>query len=248
MVSVVAQKKQSLLTGVIKDSISTVKSAHIINLNTKDGASSNDFGKFQVPVSIGDTLLISSVQHHLLYKVITVEHVQNKNITIYLSSKRHQLDEVLIKKNNLSGSLALDVKRKKQGPPEINAVTLGLPFAGQKKLSQIDRKLRTASSSSGGIPLDQILNVISGRMKKLHEEKKVVEENNDVDAMLKKVKHFLTSNFNIKEEDHYRFLYYCRADSLFNKSIINNELTLIKFLHLKSKDFYKAQKEVKTDE
>ena len=242
------QNKSLLLTGEVKDSVEFVKNAHIINLKTKGGASSNDFGGFQILASVGDTLLISSVQHYTLYKVITEEHITNKKISIYLTSKRHQLKEIVLKKTNLTGSLISDMKRKKKGTKEINAVTLDLPFAGNKKLSQIDRKLHTATSSGGLIPLDLILNVLSGRLKKLKEEKKVVEENNDVDAMMEKMKHFLTSNFKIKEDDHYRFLYFCRSDSLFNKSLVTNELALIKFLQLKSKEFNKIQeKESKTD-
>ena len=233
------QNKSLLLTGEVKDSVEFVKNAHIINLKTKGGASSNDFGGFQI---------LASVQHYTLYKVITEEHITNKKISIYLTSKRHQLKEIVLKKTNLTGSLISDMKRKKKGTKEINAVTLDLPFAGNKKLSQIDRKLHTATSSGGLIPLDLILNVLSGRLKKLKEEKKVVEENNDVDAMMEKMKHFLTSNFKIKEDDHYRFLYFCRSDSLFNKSLVTNELALIKFLQLKSKEFNKIQeKESKTD-
>lgn len=245
---IIAQKKQYLLKGKVQDSIEIVKNANIVNLNTKDGASSNDFGGFQILASVGDTLLISSLQHYVLYQTITKEDITNKEFSIYLTSKRHQLDEVVLKKTNLTGSLMLDMKLKKKGPKEINAVTLGLPFAGRKKLSQIDRKLHTATSSGGLVPLDLILNVLSGRLKKLKEEKKVVEENNDVDVMMEKTKHFLTSNFKIKEKDHYRFLYFCRSDSLFNKNLVNNELALIKFLHLKSKEFNEIQeKESKAD-
>jgi len=240
-VLIIAQKKQYLLKGKVQDSIEIVKNANIVNLKTKDGASSNDFGGFQILASIGDTLLISSLQHYTLYQTITKEDITNKELSIYLTSKRHQLKEIVLKKTNLTGSLILDMKRKKNDPKEINAVTLGLPFAGRKKLSQIDRKLHTATTSGGLVPLDLILNILSGRLKKLKEEKKIVEENNDVDAMMVKMKHFLASNFKIKEDDHFRFLYFCRSDSLFNKKFINNELDLIKFLHLKSKEFNKIQ-------
>ena len=235
--NIFAQKKEELFNGEIKDSIVLTKNAHITNLRTKKGASTSEVGKFEIYASIGDSLKITSIQHKTHYRIITKYDLISKSISVTLTLNRHQLDEIIIKKNNLSGNLLLDMKRKKEGRKEINAITLKLPNAGKKKMSQIDRKIYTASSSSSGVSLDLLLNLLSGRIKKLKEEKKVVDENNDVEYMLEKVKHFLWSDFNIKEEHQYRFLYYCRSDSLFSKNTLKNELNLIEFLQKKSMEF-----------
>ncbi len=233
-----SQETSFKLKGTIKDSIDNVIDAHVINLRSKDGAFSNDVGRFSINVKIGDSLLISSVQHKPHKFFIKKEHQFEKNISIYLRLNRYELDEIVLKKTKLKGSLLSDIKQKLPAPPIINAVTLGLPNAGRKKLSYIDRRIQTASTSSGGIPLDLIINLISGRLKKLKKEKKLYEENIDVDKIYGKMKHFLTSNFKIKEEDHYRFLYYCRTDRRFQRNILNNEFSLIDYLHTKAKEFY----------
>lgn len=230
-------QKQYLFHGKINTKKSLVKEAHIINLTTGQGTYSNEYGEYRIYASLGDSLRISSVQHVTRIRIVTGYDLKSKVIDIELEEKTYELEEVVLKKTNLSGSLLSDMRQNKNQRKEINAVTLGLPNASNKKLSQIDRKLYTLSSSSSGVPLDLLFSILSGRYKKLKEEKRLVEENNDVEHMLKKVAHFLVSDFNIKEEYHYRFLYYCRTDSTFTKKLVNNELALIKFLQKKSKEF-----------
>ncbi len=219
-----------------------IKEAHIVNLKTNQGTYSNDLGKYQIQASLGDSLKITSVQYATIIRMVTKFDLKSKVINIYMKDKTYVLDEIVLKKTELIGSLALDMKRKKKARNEVSAVSLQLPNAGNKKMSHIERKIYTASTSSGGIPLNLLFNVFSGRMKKLREEKKIIEENNDVEFMLEKIKHFLVSDFNIKKEDHYRFLYFCRSDSTFNKGLLRDELALIKFLQLKSKEFNKNPK------
>jgi hypothetical protein len=236
-----AQEKH-LFSGRVLSQTSTIKEAHIINLKTNQGTFSNDFGEYKIYASLGDSLKISSVQFSTTIRMITKQDLKSKIIDIQLKEKTYVLEEIVLKKTNLTGSLISDMKRKKEGRKKITAISLGLPNAGNKKMSHIDRKLYTASTSSGGVPLDLLFNVLSGRMKKLREEKKVVEEDSDVEYMLGKIKHFLVSDFKIKEEYHYRFLYFCRSDSLFQKNLIYNELALIKFIQKKSIEFNKTLK------
>jgi hypothetical protein len=233
------QKKEHLFTGKIKDSLKFVKNVNIKNLRTINGTNSNIIGKFKINAAIGDSLKITSIQYKTRYWIITKYDVISKQIEITLSAKRYKLDEIVLKKHDLKGSLFFDMKRKKKTKNEVSAVSLGLPNAGNKKLSQIDRKLYTATTSSGGVSLDLIINLLSGRIKRLKKEQKIVDENNDVEFIFQKLKHFLTSDFKIKKEHQYRFLYYCRSDSLFNKKSLKDELVLIKFIHKKSIDVRK---------
>lgn len=244
LLTIVSKSQQKYtFSGTVLVEEKTIKEAHIVNLKTNQGTYSNDLGEYQIRASLGDSLKITSVQYATVIRMVTKFDLKSKTINIYMKDKTYVLDEIVLKKTELTGSLAMDVKRKRKARKEVSAVSLGLPNAGNKKMSHIDRKIYTASSSSGGIPLNLLFNVFSGRMKKLREEKKVITENNDVEFMLEKIKHFLVSDFNIKKENHYRFLYFCRSDSLFHRGLLRDELALIKFLQLKSKEFNRESKE-----
>lgn len=238
-----AQSTKHLFTGTIKGEKGIIKNAHIINLQTNQGTFSNQLGAYRIYASPGDSLQISSVQFDTKIRMVTQYDLKSKIIDITLEEKSYELDEIVLKKTKLTGNLFSDMNRNKPKRREISAVTLGLPNAGRKKMSQIERKLYSLSSSSSGIPLDLIISLITGRYKKLKETKKLITENHDVENMMKKIKHFLLSEYNIKEEYHYRFLYYCRTDSSFTKDVVTDELKLIKFLQQKSKEFNKIIEE-----
>lgn len=239
ILNVNAQNTQYLFTGKVTDGNGAIKNVHIVNLQTNQGTYSNELGEYRIYASLGDSLKISSVQYATKIRMVTNYDLKSKIINISLQEKSYELDEIVVKKTNLSGNLLSDIKRKPKHR-EISAVTLGLPNAGRKKMSQIDRKLYSLRSSSSGIPLGLLISLISGQYKKLKEEEKLIKENHDVEKMMEKIKHFLTSDFNIKEEDHYRFLYYCRNDSTFTKDVLKNEFALIEFLKKRSIEFQKT--------
>ena len=99
----------------------------------------------------------------------------------------------------MSGRLGIDVQKVIK-EDKISAVTLGLPNAGRKKIKKVDREIYTATTSSGGISLDHIINTLSGRIKMLRKKKVIVEEDIDVQILLKQYNYDLEKNFNIQKE------------------------------------------------
>ena len=77
-----AQQKKVEFIGYVKDSTEIIKDAHIINLSTKIGTSSNDFGSFMIPVYKNDTLQITSLRHQTFFLIITEKLFQKKSATI----------------------------------------------------------------------------------------------------------------------------------------------------------------------
>ncbi|MGB0891356.1 MAG: hypothetical protein ACPGUU_03315 [Flavobacteriaceae bacterium] len=114
-----AQQKKISFIGYVKDSVEIIKDAHVINLNTKIGTSSNEFGSFIIPVYKNDTLQITSLRHQTFFLVITEKLFQKKSATIVLKDKTYVLDEVSIKRHNLDGILGTDMK---QTPEDIAVV------------------------------------------------------------------------------------------------------------------------------
>ena len=236
---VLIAQRSTFVKGQIRDSIGTVSNATILNLNTKRGTVSNDDGVFEIRVRLGDSLRLSSVQHITKIIYISKATFAHKKIAIQLLIETNVLEAFELKKHDLSGRLGIDVKKVVRNDNEISAVTLGLPNAGRKKMKKVDREIYTATTSSGGISLDHLLNTLSGRIKMLRKKKQIVEEDMDVQILLKQYNYDLEKNFNIRKDDTIRFLYFCRTDTLFKKALFNNEFSLIKFLEEKAIEFNK---------
>lgn len=229
---------QKNISGVVRDSLGVVKNAHIVNLKSGKGTVSNDQGEFEISVNLGDELEITSVQHTKTIVTIANITLKSRKIEIILKIKTYELEEFQLKKTNLIGSLGIDLKDVPiDNTPKIDAVSLGLPFAGMKILSPIDRKIRTATSASGGIPLDFMLNVISGRLKKLKEEKRVIAENDDIQYMHESYRFFIQDYFKIKKDELYRFLQFCVEDPRYRRNMLKDKLKMISFLKLMSEKF-----------
>lgn len=110
-------------------------------------------------------------------------------------------------------------------------------------MKQIDRKIYTATGGGNILSVDLIINSISGRLKKLKFQKKLVEEDEAVLKILTEYKFNLATNFNIHKDNEYQFLYFCVKDSLFKKEYSKNKFEFIQFLQKKTIEFNKLKKE-----
>lgn len=234
-------QKTKPIYGAIIDSIGPVLDANILNKNSKTGTNSNSEGEFKIYAQIGDTLVISSIQHQTKKIIVNERSFVSFNFKINLKLKTYELNEFELKKHTLLGILALDINNIKKNENEISAVTLGLPNAGIPLLKPIDRKIYTATTSNGLIPLDLILNSITGRLKQLKQEKKITEEDAVVAKLYSEFKFNLVPNFKIDKEDEYRFLYYCVSDSTFIIERAKNKFDFINFLKAKAIEFNKLK-------
>lgn len=144
--TIFSQKKGILIYGKVVDSVSVVKNANVINLNTNKGTFSNDQGEFRIYVSQGDSLRISSVQHESILTIITKYTIDSKYFSIRLQKKTYKLDEIVLKKHNLTGSLTADRKqtpkdkRKEalKNTMDFSKVDMNAPVADD----HIDKKVR----------------------------------------------------------------------------------------------------------
>lgn len=109
-VSLFSQEKKTLLNGKLIDTLGVVKNANIVNLNTQKGTSSSDIGAFEIYVSLGDSLKISSIQHQTRFLKISASNYNNKIIIIPLLLKTYNLDSFDLKRHNLVGRLTIDSK------------------------------------------------------------------------------------------------------------------------------------------
>lgn len=235
-----SQDKRIEITGTLFDKIGKVINAHIINKNTKKGTFSDDNGSYTIRVKLGDELEITSIQHHTEKRTIANIIIKTKKLDLNLHLKDYLLEEVEVKKTNLSGILTADSKNIKNSDREIVMKNLGFnPHV--KKIPQIDRKIYTASSSAGLIPLDLIINTITGRIGLLKKEKKLLEKEQKLKAIENLYRKLIIQQLKIDSTEVSRFIYFTHFDKDFEKAYKGDDLKLIEFLQKQAKLFKKQQ-------
>ena len=138
---------------MLRDSTSLIKNVHIVNLNTEKGTFSNDYGQYRIVVSLGDTLRFSSVEYETVKKTITDRIYFSKKLNLVLKNKNYVLNEIVVKKHDLTGNLSIDRKKV----PEDTIATMG------KNLSTLIDEISKKSQKG-------ILNKPSKKDNKLAEE------------------------------------------------------------------------------
>jgi len=230
-----------LLKGKIKNDALGEISINIINLTQKTGTTNSLNGNFEIKVIENDTLLFSSIQYDKLKIRISKEILENGFLEVTLQENVNELEEVNINNYGLTGSLTQDTKNIKT----YTAAGFGLPVSKKPPLTQAERRIYSATHSSGGLPVDYLINVISGRLKYL----KQIKENQDLSILVNTTietfpPEFFTDYLHLSEDLIYRFVYYC-AEQHNLKYVIKtgNELDLIKFFEKISEEFLQLQKE-----
>jgi hypothetical protein len=142
-----------------------VDGIHVLNKTFLKFTITNTDGSFTIPARIGDTLTFSSLRYQIKEVLVTEQIISSKQVEVRLVEKINELDEVVVGKI-LTGSLNSDLANFKV-ENEINFYDLGIPgYVGKPKTKQ-ERLLNEATTGGGFIPLNPILNWISGRTKRL---------------------------------------------------------------------------------
>ncbi|MBC7523446.1 MAG: carboxypeptidase-like regulatory domain-containing protein [Flavobacterium sp.] len=87
-----------------------LSNVNIINVNRVKGTISNSKGSFEIEASPTDTLHITMIGFESIKVKVTNDWLKNGNAKIKLTEKAIALDEVIIKKYNLTGYLEVDTK------------------------------------------------------------------------------------------------------------------------------------------
>lgn len=99
------------IQGKVIDSAGVVKDVNVINLQSKKGTFTNDFGDYKMLVSIGDSVQFTSVNHQTITRVMTDFHYRSEVLDVFMPVKTVELDEFDLKRHDLDGYLSLDTKK-----------------------------------------------------------------------------------------------------------------------------------------
>lgn len=205
---------------------------HVINKSALKFTITNNKGEFVIPAKLNDTIVFSGVQYQPKEIVVTPLIVQSKTLAVYLIEQVNELDEVIVGKI-LTGNLMSDVENF-EAERDIDFYDLGIPgYTGVPK-TQSERRLVEATTGGGFLPLNPILNGISGRTKMLKNQIKL----ENLDECMYRVKsnfsELLFRDYELAEAYQMEFFYFASEDTEFpNLCKINNDIATYEFLKQK---------------
>jgi hypothetical protein len=219
----VQSQSLSLLKGKITSQIKELNEVYISNLRSESNTVTDKNGSFSMFVKIGDTLQFSGLQVVTKKVVIDENDVVKKLYVVNVQAKVIPLEEVEIRQY-----------------PNINAVSLGILQKPAKKYTPAERRLRTAGEFHwyspllipiGGMPLDGLINSISGRTAMLKKELKIERK----EYLLQKIEYlfkeeYFTENLKIPKEYVRGFWYYAVEDSKLTEAINSNNKMMARFI------------------
>ena len=139
------QSNEKLLRGkIVADSVSMAR-IDVVNLGNEKVTVTNNKGEFSILAKADDILVFSSMTLEMKRMLVDEDDLKSETITIYMTPKINELNEVIVKKNAAEG---------------ISIIP------GQKHYTPAERKLYTATSGL----LDAPLNWLSGRTEMLKKE------------------------------------------------------------------------------
>ncbi len=206
-----------------------VENIHVINKTAQLFTVTNTKGEFKISASINDTIVFTSIQHKTQNLIIDENIMASKICVVKLEEQVNELDEVTVGKI-LTGDLNSDINSA-EGDPPINFYDVGIPGYTGKIATQSERRLHEATSGGGFIPLNPILNGISGRTKMLKQQVRLEEKDN----LLHKIRINLSKDFftiyELDESLRTDFFYFCQEDPDFNLRCKNkSDIEIFEFL------------------
>ena len=223
------------ISGQVKASANTY-GIHIINKTSSKFTITDDDGKFVIPARLYDTILVSGVQYKLNEFVVNDIILQTKRVTVNLEDKVNELDEVVVGKI-LTGDLMSDIENS-DAKRDINFYDLGIPGYTGRRATQTERRIYEAKTGSGLVPLNPLLNWISGRTKRLNQQLAREKKEKAVQAVASKYTELLFEKTSLTTTQQKEFFYFSADDIEFMPLYYTgNELKMLQFLQEKLKAF-----------
>lgn len=190
-----------------------VEGIHIINKSLLKFSITDSDGSFEIPAKINDTILFSGIRYLVVSKIVDESNIKMGWI-VKLDEKINELDEVVLG-NNLTGYLDTDVENS-DIKSSVNFYNVGIPGYTGKQKTQSERRLYEATSGSGLVPLNPILNAISGRTKKLKSHISIERKELCAKSLESKFGVLLFEEFPLKTHQKREFMLTLIDDTNFN--------------------------------
>jgi hypothetical protein len=211
------------LKGKVVCSVKELNEVNVYNLRSESSTATNENGDYTLFVKVGDTLKFTNLQ------------IETKKLVIQDSDLKKTLLVTTLFPNIIELQ-TVEIKEYKN----INAVSLGILSKPAKKYTPAERKLRTAEEFHwyspllipfGGMPLDGLINSISGRTTMLKKEL-VIEKK---EKLLLKIENqfgydYFTQKLKIPQENVRGFWYYAIEDERIENALNTKNKTKASFI------------------
>ncbi|WP_396194948.1 carboxypeptidase-like regulatory domain-containing protein [Flavobacterium sp.] len=151
-------------TIVNDNSLLPIPNANIININKVKGVTTNASGFFEMEVSVSDTLHISILGYRSLRVRVTNDWLKNGTAKILMTEKAIALEEVIVRKYDLTGYLEIDSKLIPEKENYRYSIS-GLPQAYEAGESSPNAFTRVLGSIFN--PADMLYNFFGNKPKEL---------------------------------------------------------------------------------
>ncbi|NQX86384.1 MAG: hypothetical protein HRT67_10860 [Flavobacteriaceae bacterium] len=200
-----------------------VENVHVINVTRHQFSVTNARGQFKILVKLGDSIKFTSVKFKSEVIFVSMQHMSDQKMEVYLLEQVNELDEVIVGKV-LTGMLDADINNS-DAKRDLNFYDVGIMgYTGRIK-TQTERRLYEADHGNyvnfflGGIVfnLNKVLNGITGRTKRLKAYVRL--EKNDV--LIQSIRDRLSNDFfatyPLEKRYHDDFFYFCTDDPSFER-------------------------------
>lgn len=232
---------------IVHDSLS-VEGVHVINKTSQKNTITNEKGFFEIVAKLNDTIVFSAVQFKLKNIVVEQGIIDEGFGEVLLEMRVEELEGVTLY-NKLSGDPAFDLKNSGV-KKKLNFYDLGIPGSTKAPPTQSERRLQEASMGKfqwgflTTIPLNPIINAISGRTKMLKKRVKLESEEAFIEKIKEQFEPVLMDVYGLKKEESYRFFYFCSLAETYGAKCRNaNSVVQMEFLIDQLKEFQKIEKE-----
>lgn len=184
-----------------------VEGIHVINTSSRYNTITNENGEFYINASVGDTLLISSINYITMQLEIDTSAYKNGYLPVLLEELVNQLDEVFLRPR-LTGDLERDIKNIEVEDP-LNFDDVGIPGFKGKPEEKIPRMIGQVITPLS-VNLEGLYKHLSGYYKKLKLKRKWDGQNNTAAYVMNHYTlGFFEEAYKIPKERVYDFLLYC---------------------------------------
>lgn len=224
-----------------------ISDAHIFNLTTHKGASSNLDGNFEITVKLGDTIHISHLEYTNKEIEITEEIINQRALIVYLDIMTNYLNVVEIRDHDLLGVLASDsrsvsidsllkastyidkiLEAAKIGSNQDFAVNPEAPY-----MNDVSKIKMNGVGSSIGIPMKDKENILRRKLRtKRNTPDKIISDFGIP---------FFTDKLDISEDKIHNFLTYCDYRNIIQLYQENKVIEVLTILEEESVEYNKIR-------
>lgn len=207
-----AQNKK-VLNGKVVAPVKDLQDINITNLQNGKEVTTDSEGVFAIFAQVGDTLLLTSVQLQTRRIAIEKEDFEYVPFFIKMQPAVTMLKEVVVESR------------------KIDAVSLGIIPKKVRIYTPAERKYYTATTGSGIIPVDAIINAITGKTKEL-KKNIVIEKHERIQSRLLGMfeEDFFINELKIPQAYVNGFVVFAAEKEKIANAVMAKNKTLVRFL------------------